>query len=107
MGKKNPNADPKRVEMGKLCQLKCKGFTPEGRERIRQNTLSHRPWEHSTGPRTPEGKAKTGLNGKARRKGNLPIWAVKAEIAGLADLVSQMEECSQLAARLTVEDGNA
>jgi hypothetical protein len=29
--------------------------------------LRNRPWEHSTGPRTPEGKAKAAANGRARK----------------------------------------
>ena len=38
------------------------GWTPERRKR--QSELIHRwrPWERSTGPRTPEGKARMALN---------------------------------------------
>jgi hypothetical protein len=100
MVKRNPNPDPQGGH------TKRKGRTPEQLERLRQSTLARQPWRFSTGPRTPEGKARSALNGKARRKGNLPMWEVKAELAGLADLASQMEECCRLAARPVVEEGS-
>lgn len=31
-------------------------LSPESRERLRQAALVNRPWEYSTGPKTPEGK---------------------------------------------------
>lgn len=37
-------------------------LTDAGRERIRQAVLRSTPWQQSTGPRTPEGKAKCRLN---------------------------------------------
>jgi hypothetical protein len=39
------------------------GWTPE--RRAKQAALIHtwRPWEHSTGPRTDQGKARTAQNG--------------------------------------------
>jgi hypothetical protein len=41
-----------------------RGFTAEGLEQLRQAALAGRPWEHATGPRTPEGKARAAANGK-------------------------------------------
>src|SRR5262245_28008118 len=48
---------------------KRRGLSPEGREKLRQAAVANRPWEHSTGPRTPEGKARSAANGKVRQKG--------------------------------------
>ena len=39
-----------------------KGISPEGRERLREAAQRNRPWVHSTGPKTPEGKAMSSRN---------------------------------------------
>ncbi|SCC95879.1 conserved hypothetical protein [Thiomonas sp. X19] len=39
-----------------------KGWSPERRQRQREAIRQWRPWEQSTGPRTPEGKAKAAAN---------------------------------------------
>ena len=39
------------------------GWTPERRARQAELIRTWRPWEHSTGPRTDEGKARTARNG--------------------------------------------
>jgi hypothetical protein len=39
------------------------GLSAEGVERVRAAALAHQPWRFSTGPRTPEGKAKSAANG--------------------------------------------
>jgi hypothetical protein len=39
------------------------GWTPERRERMRVLIHSWAPWRKSTGPRTPEGKARVSRNG--------------------------------------------
>lgn len=39
-----------------------KGITPEGRQKCREAVLQAKPWEKSTGPRTPEGKAISSRN---------------------------------------------
>ena len=36
-----------------------RNWTPEGLQRLREAAQRNRPWEHSTGPRTPEGKARS------------------------------------------------
>ena len=38
-----------------------------------QIALAHRPWEQSTGPRSPEGKKRAALNGKSRQIGVLSV----------------------------------
>lgn len=55
-------ASQRKIEANRANLLKSKGLTPEGRERLRQAARRNRPWEHSTGPRTPEGKARCSLN---------------------------------------------
>ena len=43
-----------------------------------QAALDHRPWDHSTGPRTPEGKQRSALNGKNRQIGVLSVRELRA-----------------------------
>jgi hypothetical protein len=81
--------NPKRVAAGKLNQLKCRGLTPAGRARLRQAALAHRPWTFSTGPRTPEGKARSARNGKGRRP-DLRRSEARELLAPVTDLVAQM-----------------
>ena len=38
------------------------GWTPERRQRMRMMIRRWRPWTSSTGPRTPEGKARVSRN---------------------------------------------
>jgi hypothetical protein len=58
--------NPRRVAAGKLNHAKRRGFTDEGRERLRQAALRIRPWERTRGPTTPEGKAKSARNGHSK-----------------------------------------
>src|SRR3954454_18172477 len=83
-------ANPRRVAAGRLNVLKRKGLTPEGLERIRAAALANRPWEHSTGPRTPEGKARSAANGRSRQKGERSVRSLRAEVAGYVHLVHEM-----------------
>ena len=41
---------------------KSKGWSPERRQRQREAIQRWKPWEQSTGPRTPEGKAASSAN---------------------------------------------
>src|SRR5690242_5502775 len=85
---RSPN--PRRVAAGKLNVLKRKGFTPAGLERVRQAALANRPWQYSTGPRTPAGKARSASNGRARQKGARSVRELRAELAEFLTLVQEM-----------------
>lgn len=52
-----------RQKAGRENRKKWRGISPEGREKLRRSALSSRPWEHSTGPRTTEGKRISRANG--------------------------------------------
>ena len=61
----------RQIEANRRNWAKWKGLTAEGRERLRQTALRNEPWRFSTGPRTPEGKARSranalGAGGRAR-----------------------------------------
>jgi hypothetical protein len=84
----SPPPNPRRVAAGRLNRRKHKGFTPEGRERLREAALKNRPWRHATGPRTPQGKARAAANGKLRKA--RPVREVVGLLEGLARLTGAM-----------------
>jgi hypothetical protein len=65
--------NPKRVAAGRENRKKRRGLTPDGRQRIRESTLANQPWQHSTGPKTMQGKARSARNGKVRQQGAMSI----------------------------------
>jgi hypothetical protein len=71
------------VAAGRLNRLKRRELTPAGRERLRLLALAERPWEHATGPRSPQGKARSALNGKARQRGEHSVCEARALLGGL------------------------
>ena len=87
---KEPN--PRRVAAGRLNRKKRGPLTEQGRQRLREAALRDRPWERGTGPRTPEGKARSALNGKARQKGPLSVRELRASLADVKELIGQMRE---------------
>ena len=87
---KQPN--PRRVAAGRLNRTKRGPLTDQGRQKLREVALRNRPWEHGTGPRTREGKARVALNGKARQKGPLSVRELRSSLADIKELVRQMRE---------------
>lgn len=53
-----------RSEAGKQNRAKRRGLSDSGRLRLREAILRNKPWEKSTGPKTPEGKARSSQNAK-------------------------------------------
>jgi hypothetical protein len=92
-----PSPSPKRAAAGRLNRQKRRGLTPEGLERLRQCALANRPWEASTGPRTPEGKAQAACNGKLRQKGEKSTREVASSLAEVMALLEDMAAARQLA----------
>jgi hypothetical protein len=84
--------DPKRVLVGRQNRMKWKGLSPQGREKLRQSALLHRPWRYSTGPRTPAGKAQAALNGKRRQLGVRSVREIKADLADVRSLLREMRD---------------
>jgi hypothetical protein len=71
-------------------------LTPEGRERLRLTALANRPWEHSTGPKTPEGKSRSAANGKIRWARLPSACDLKALVSGADELVVRLAEARRL-----------
>ena len=82
--------DERRSERNRRNRAKWHGFTPEGLERLRAATLANQPWRYATGPRTPEGKARSARNGRFRQKNEKSIRELRAELADVVTLMNEM-----------------
>jgi hypothetical protein len=60
----------------------------------------HRPWQHSTGPRTAAGKAQAARNGKLRQKGERSIREIHQAVAEVTALINEMVAGRTLLAEL-------
>jgi len=83
-------ANPLRVVAGRRNREKRLGLSDAGRERLRRAALGGRPWEHSTGPRTAEGKARSAANGKLRQEGPRSVRERRADAAEFRTLIGIM-----------------
>jgi len=90
--------NPKRVAAGKLNRARRQGLSRQGRERLRKTALQNQPWKSSTGPKTPQGKAKAAMNSQTQRKGPLSVRELRAGLANLRSLTMDMREARQLLA---------
>lgn len=95
--------NPKRQAAGRLNRQKRRGLTEAGREKLRQSALKHRPWQHSTGPRTDRGKRHSADNGRYRQRGGRSIRQMKAE---LRDGVACADELQELLEYLRLRSGS-
>jgi hypothetical protein len=92
MGQRVGPADPRRVEIGRRNRARWKGFTPAGLERLRQAVKEFKPWRFSTGPRTPEGKARCAANGRKCCRDILSHPQIREEIRAANALVRELAE---------------
>jgi hypothetical protein len=90
--------NPRRQAAGRANRAKSGPLTEAGRERLRQAAQRNRPWAHSTGPRTEEGKARSARNGKVRQAGPLSVREARAELAAVRSLIGQMRRSEELCA---------
>ena len=66
--------------------MAARTWTPEQRARQAELIRTWQPWEQSTGPKTPDGKAKAARNGDPGR-----MWAAeRAEVRELRHTVSAL-----------------
>lgn len=90
--------NPKRVAAGRANRAKRGPLTPAGRERLRQAALANRPWVHSTGPKSVEGKRQAARNGKTRQLGPESVREVRRELHDLRHLLGDWREERRAAA---------
>jgi hypothetical protein len=96
MAKKTHEPDPERIAGG-VGQLKGKVITPADRQRMRETALKYRPWQYTTGPRTPEGKSKVAENGRYAQKGPVSRRQQRRAVAEVNALLTQMAAVRHLA----------
>ena len=87
---RSPCADQQQADPTGRSRRKPKNWSPEGLERLRASAIATRPWELTCGPRTAEGKARSARNGRVRQKGEKSVRELRAELAGVFDLINQM-----------------
>ena len=85
---------------------KRRGLSPEGREKLRQAAVANRPWEHSTGPRTPEGKARSAANGKVRQKGPFSTREIQRMVEPYRQLLVEAKVLWDLMEYMIRSDGD-
>ena len=95
----NSNSSPRRVIAGKLNRSKWKGLTREGRQRLRQAALTHKPWTRSTGPRTASGKKRSAENGRWRQMGTRSIRQVRSDLNQADVLLETLQQLQHVAAK--------
>jgi hypothetical protein len=78
--------NPRRVAAGRENQKRRNADTDDGRERLRAAALRNRPWLQSTGPRTPEGKARAAENGRKRQTGSISTSKLRSMLAEVRSL---------------------
>ena len=78
-------------------KLARRRLTPEHRQQLRAAALARRLWERATGPRTPEGKKRSALNGCATQRGERSRRQLEIELKSLFALIHEMERTRRLA----------
>jgi len=89
--------NPRRVAAGKVNRTKRGPLTDAGRERLRAAARRNKPWLHSTGPRSAEGKVQAVRNGKRRQTGPRSVRQVRADLREVRSLLRAISEtCRRL-----------
>jgi hypothetical protein len=92
-----PEPNPRRMAAGRRNRQLRGPLSPEARCKLRELALSRRPWEHSTGPKSPAGKKQAALNGKIRQTGPTSFREARREAAEIRALIRWAQEIGQSA----------
>ena len=90
VSERQPN--PRRVAAGQANRRKRGPLTEAGRERLRAAIARNKPWLRSTGPRTPEGRARAAQNGRSLQKGDLSFRQARVVLDEVRSLVRTIAE---------------
>ena len=80
-------SNPKRVQAGRSNRMKRGPLPLESIYRMRDAINRKKPWQLSTGPRTPAGKAIVARNGKVRQRNSRSIREIRADICGIMCMI--------------------
>ena len=80
-------SNPKRVLAGRSNRMKRGPLPLEAMHRMRDAINRNKPWQLSTGPRTPAGKAIVARNGKVRQRNSRSIREIRADICGIMCMI--------------------
>ena len=80
-------SNPKRVLAGRVNRMKRGPLPLESMHRMRDAINRKKPWQLSTGPRTPAGKAIVARNGKVRQINPRSIREIRADICEIMCLI--------------------
>ena len=80
-------SNPKRVQAGRINRMKRGALPLESMHRMRDAINKNKPWQRSTGPRTPAGKAIAARNGRVRQLNLRSIREIRADISGIMCLI--------------------
>ena len=80
-------SNPKRVLAGRSNRMKRGPLSLETMHRMRDAINRKKPWQLSTGPRTPAGKAIVARNGKVRQINGRSIREIRADISGIMCMI--------------------
>lgn len=93
-------ASERQRAANRLNRAKRRGLTAEGRERLRQAALLHKPWRFATGPVTAAGKARSRLNARKTGEHDAAARARRARAAAIAQLQRELPAVAPELARL-------
>ena len=80
-------SNPKRVLAGRSNRMKRGPLPLESMHRMRDAINKNKPWQLSTGPRTPAIKAIVARNGKVRQINPCSIREIRADICQIMSLI--------------------
>ena len=81
------SSNPKRVQAGRINRMKRGALSLETMHRMRDAINRKKPWQLSTGPRTPAGKAIVARNGKVRQINSRSIREIRADICEIMCMI--------------------
>jgi hypothetical protein len=80
-------SNPKRVLAGRVNRMKRGPLPLESIYRMRDAINRNKPWQRSTGPRTPAGKAIVARNGRVNQINPRSIREIRADISEIMCMI--------------------
>jgi hypothetical protein len=86
----NRQKNPRRVAAGRRNGRKRRAWTDEDRQRFREQCQRDKPWQHATGPRTPEGKARAAANGFCHLPNPNSLRQLRTSLSDVREMAVQL-----------------